>query len=457
MFFFNLIIIVLFQNLISKIKTNNNILTIPFTRKNNDKIKSSSLNDNELLQTLIQNNIFIQINIGTPQKLYELELKFQEYTTFITEKNSYIKNTNIETYNKDLSQSYKSLNNESRNFTNNFFLSGKRSIDLFSISKKKINEFYFIYVSKLKKDISTAGIIGLRIQDDSINELKQTNFITQLKKNNLINSYSFTIKYKNLYEGEIIFGEDIDYLIHNEKNNFQKTNVDLKKINSKWIIQFEKITYNDILIESDKIIILEIEFGLIVGSEKLRKELHNKFFEKKINNKECSINEFLDLENLTHIYYKCNKKTNLKEFKDIKFFNKDLNMNFTFTKNELFEEINNNLYFQIIFDKNQVYGWKFGKIFFNQYQIYFDQDKKIIGVLKSFKLGKREKLAWILVIILIIALIILGYFSYRIFILLPRRKRANELKDDNYEYISSYNQITEMTKKNDKNNLGINN
>ena len=224
MFFINLIIIILFQNLISKIKTNN-LLTIPFKRKNYDKIKTSSLNDNELLQTLIQNDIFIQIKIGTPQKLYELELKFQEYTTFLTDKNSYIQNTNIETFNKDMSQSYKPLNNESRNFTNNAYLSGIRSIDLFSISKKELKEFYFIYVSKLKKDISTAGVIGLRIHDNTINELKQTNFITQLKSNSLINSYSFTIKYKNLYEGEIIFGEDIDSLIHSEKNNFQKTNV----------------------------------------------------------------------------------------------------------------------------------------------------------------------------------------------------------------------------------------
>ena len=456
MFFINLIIIILFQNLISKIKTNN-LLTIPFKRKNYDKIKTSSLNDNELLQTLIQNDIFIQIKIGTPQKLYELELKFQEYTTFLTDKNSYIQNTNIETFNKDMSQSYKPLNNESRNFTNNAYLSGIRSIDLFSISKKELKEFYFIYVSKLKKDISTAGVIGLRIHDNTINELKQTNFITQLKSNSLINSYSFTIKYKNLYEGEIIFGEDIDSLIHSEKNNFQKTNVNLEKISPKWKIKFDKITYNDILIESDKNVVLEIEFGLIIGSEKFRNELHKNFFEKKINNKECSMNEFSDLENLTHLYYKCNKKTNLKEFKDIKFFNKDLNMNFTFTKKELFEEINNNLYFQIVFDINQVYGWKFGKTFFNQYQIYFDQEKKIIGVLKSFKLGKSEKFAWALVIILIIALIILSYFSYRIFILLPRRKRANELKDDNFEYISNYTQITEMTKKNEKNNLGINN
>ena len=456
MFFINLIIIILFQNLISKIKTNN-LLTIPFKRKNYDKIKTSSLNDNELLQTLIQNDIFIQIKIGTPQKLYELELKFQEYTTFLTDKNSYIQNTNIETFNKDMSQSYKPLNNESRNFTNNAYLSGIRSIDLFSISKKELKEFYFIYVSKLKKDISTAGVIGLRIHDNTINELKQTNFITQLKSNRLINSYSFTIKYKNLYEGEIIFGEDIDSLIHSEKNNFQKTNVDLEKISPKWKIKFDKITYNDILIESDKNVVLEIEFGLIIGSEKLRNELHKNFFEKKINNKECSMNEFSDLENLTHLYYKCNKKTNLKEFKDIKFFNKDLNMNFTFTKKELFEEINNNLYFQIVFDINQVYGWKFGKTFFNQYQIYFDQEKKIIGVLKSFKLGKSEKFAWALVIILIIALIILSYFSYRIFILLPRRKRANELKDDFYDYSSQTN-YTELSKPKDNNkNLGINN
>ena len=143
MFFFNLIIIILFQNLISKIKTNNNILTLQFKRKNNDKIKTASLNDNELLQTLIQNNIFIQIKIGTPQKLYEFEVKFQEYTTFVTDKNSFIKNTNIETFNKELSQSYKSLNNESRNFTNNIFSSGIRSIDLFSIQNKEIKKFFF--------------------------------------------------------------------------------------------------------------------------------------------------------------------------------------------------------------------------------------------------------------------------------------------------------------------------
>ena len=52
----------------------------------------------------------------------------------------------------------------------------------------------------------------------------------------------------------------------------------------------------------------------------------------------------------------------------------------------------------------------------------------------------------------------MGYLSYRIFILLPRRKRANELKDDFYDYSPQTYNITELSNsKNKKMNLGINN
>ena len=442
---------------INEILLDSNYITLSFQRKNSKNIKLLS-QDQQIYQNLVVNNVYSMIKTGTPLKQYEIELKFQQYTTFLSDKTSYISNPNIVTYNSLISQSYKPLNNESRNFTNIEFSEGIRAIDLFKFEDKEIKEFYFIYVTKLIKDISTAGVLGLKIKDDSINELKQTNFITQLKKNKLINSYAFTIKYKNLEEGEIIIGENIDSLIHSEKNNFQKTNVELDDFSPSWKLKFSKITYGDYLIEQNKKINLELEFGLIIASENFRLELQKNFFDEKLKNKECSMGEFIDLSNqLPHIFYKCNKKTNLKNFKVIKFYNDELNMNFTFETKDLFKELNNYLYFQMIFDKNQIYSWKFGKIFFSKYQLYFDQDKKIIGVLKSFKLGNSEKFAWTLVIIFGLGLIGMGYLSYRIFILLPRRKRANELKDDFYDYSSQTN-YTELSKPKDNNkNLGINN
>ena len=132
-------------------------------------------------------------------------------------------------------------------------------------------------------------------------------------------------------------------------------------------------------------------------------------------------------------------------------------------KEELFEEIEEKIYFLIIFDindKNEI--WKLGEPFISQHKFVFNQEQKLIGfynpLLKKIPNSeydleninnKRDKSNFynsykinplfnnMKNILLIIALILVIIYIIKK-ILAKRKKRANELFD-NFEYLPNGN------------------
>ena len=233
---------------------------------------------------------------------------------------------------------------------------------------------------------------------------------------------------------------------------------------------------------SNKIVLSEtkVDFlpdrGLIIGTDEYKRKLDEIAFNDLINKKICFREEasFNNVEKKTneiyYVYY-CNSNnfignkytldnTYYNTFPSLEFYVKESNMTFTLTKDHLFHVIYERAYFLVVFKKNGNNNiWKLGEPFFMHYQFTFDQERKIVSfynpVMPRIKnddylrqiedqnqiinaAGNKKTIIYIIVIsiILIVILGTLGYFLGKK-LNENRKKRANELKDEDFEYSTS--------------------
>jgi hypothetical protein len=233
---------------------------------------------------------------------------------------------------------------------------------------------------------------------------------------------------------------------------------------------------------SNKIVLSEtkVDFlpdrGLIIGTDEYKRKLDEIAFNDLIDKKICFREEasFNNVEKKTneiyYVYY-CNSNnfignkytldnTHYNTFPSLEFYVKESNMTFTLTKDHLFHVIYERAYFLVVFKKNGNNNiWKLGEPFFMHYQFTFDQERKIVSfynpVMPRIKnddylrqiedqnqiinaAGNKKTIIYIIVIsiILIVILGTLGYFLGKK-LNENRKKRANELKDEDFEYSTS--------------------
>jgi len=296
-----------------------------------------------------------------------------------------------------------------------------------------------------------------------------TNFITQLKKRDKINSFAFSIKYDNDDNGEIIIG-DLPHEYSPEKysadNYFFDTVSITKEPPFNWHFTYQKCSYGEEEVDRSSMVKLSIDFGFIKGNTKLKIYLEQNFF----NQNSCYKNRVKDYD----IFY-CRKEA-IKKFKPIvfdlqsKYCANNINAKFEFTYEDLFvkDKYDDDLYyFQIVFNTDGLYSnWIFGKPLFKKYQMVFDQDRKTYGFYlepdnKEFNRNSgienkgdetSLKVSWSLVCILILVSLGLLYALHKLISRLPRKLKANEL-EENFSYDSSnskYNQISNPDNKNNQ-------
>ena len=298
---------------------------------------------------------------------------------------------------------------------------------------------------------------------------ESANLITQLKKQDKINSYVFSIKYTNDDNGEIIIGDlphEYSPEKYSSKNYFFDTVSITKEPPFNWHFTYDKCLYGEEEVDKSNMVKLSIDFGFIKGNSFLKKNLVKNFF--GVNN--CNKKQINDYD----IFY-CTKDA-LKNFKPIifklqsKYCPTITNANFEFTADDLFIKDNNDndkYYFQIIFNTDGLFhNWVFGKPLFKKYQMVFDQDKKtygfylenifnIINTLPNNIANTSTKISWILVVFLLIVSLGLLYALHKLLPKIPRKLKANEL-EENFSYEASntkskYSEISDSN--NDKNQL----
>ena len=410
----------------------NQIITIPFKTKKKDEI----LTEENLISNLIENEIYIEIKVGNPKQTIPLFLKLNQYPTYII--SSQI-NLNIPTFDYTKSKTFIFKEEKDKIYYNFDFNKGKLSEDTFylidSNSKEiKIDNFTFILGTETKKEKEKiSGEIGLKLSLPFNNE--KVNFINNIKNKKITKIYPFSIKYNNKNEniGEFTFGNYYHNFDHNyNEKDFKIMKVGIPRSDIEWQLHFHIIYMNNELVSRNNIVDLSYEFGLILGTFFYYNKIKEFYFNNYTN--DC-IEKLFNNDN--YIYFECSSNIDINKFPELKFINNGFDFNFTFNGNDLFYKFKDKYFFQIIFQNSPSVIWKFGKLFFKKYHIFFDNDNKIIGLYPySISYSNKFNYNWFILIILLI--IIIGLLIYiKLYSRFRKKKiRANELEDEfnNFEY-----------------------
>ena len=525
--YFPFTIILLFFSIFNSV---NSIIVLPFKINSYAPKKEGELNVTDLINEYLIHDMFTTIEIGSGSSI-------QKVTTLITPEDSVLalssnvcKRKSLDNINDLSIVSKKGLNifgyNSDFN-TKNFsdYLDDEKNI---GIIKDFITMFNSTYLSsqpneknnKFEKDSKMIiNNVSIAIKDKKYNsnenlccilgtgsplqlidtKLKDNpQFINFLKENKIIKDYSWTFKFHTKTEGRLIIGDkphnyESNTTFYNKKK-FIKTETFSPRIEEShlhWSFDFKEIFFinskNETIYVGKWIkMILMSNIGFIISEDKYKNLILENYFKELIGKSICvlektNITKFNSKEitfGTTGIYevFHCDKEGLNKEkklFPELTFFEPNLNYNFTFTFNNLFELVGDRYYFLIIFPEDLTHPyykvWYIGLPFYYNYQCVFNYDSKTIGFYdqniiiddkdsendddkkeenenndgdkkKSGDAQKNNnKNIWsiviqIIVVIILIILIIVAYFIGKK-VNEKRNKRANEL-NENYDYIS---------------------
>ena len=475
-------------------------------------IKDEAINEtNNYLNDIMQNELYMNLSMGIPQQDLRVVLKMEKTGFMIYE----------DALKYNLSESYEEVDEKIDQgwIMDTIYFLSKDHFYLCSISSykdidkikencdmKKTNKAKFLRLqnkpgktNSYNKMFYTYGIIGLKY--NNIPSFNAPQFVLSFNDSNEIKSKCFSFKFENNLrkgfidnnnKGYFIFGEELTDDI-DEKNEINY--IQIKSIGSglAWALKFDKIytKVNDIGIKDEEINKNFIEFkqenrdaGIIANNPYLRgideyfKYINETFFNDLVEKKVCHYNNLIN--NGEYYSYICDSKSEYfmerlnKSFPDLVFEHKDLEKNFTLTKNDLFaynsfNDSDTNLYFLVInYVKKPPYyiTWSLGIPFLKKYRLSFNYDSKMIGFYKNdgkiidkskkeddFNFFESNIFKIFIIIILVIIIFILGMLFQKN-LQRTRKKKANEL-DDNYEY-ESYKDNDNLDNKDNKGNkIGI--
>ena len=342
-------------------------------------------------------------------------------------------------------------------------------------SKAIFNDTQIIIEEYTDKKVS--AVIGLG--SPYLNSNEGINIIKELKRIKAINDYSYTFKYVTSRDGQLIIGNlPHEYYNSNkyDKNEYVKINSNSPNdFNFPWSISFNKIFLSNkdseaINIQNNANSIIAPNLGFIIGTNNYRKLIYENYFKSLIKEGTCKISKInniynkFDLKNEIFETFYCEIKLFDDKYKslfpNLNFQQNDINYIFYFSFYDLFVEIQERYYFLITFPEEEYSNnnWYVGIPFLRRYQLVFNYDSKTIGFYND-KIDENEKkpnsnstegnidrnskdnssirlIIEITIIVILVALIFVSYFVGKK-INEKKKKRANELSNDNYEYLAS--------------------
>ena len=394
--------------------------------------KKSTKENKSYPENLLQNDLEITLKIGTPPQSVDLNLRSRIYTFFVTSSQV---NLPYKLFNEKESTSLVQISKRETNFTNMEYSKGLKISESIYINDKELKGITLMLGTELA--YNECGALGLRLinSHESSNDLS---FIYQIKKYANLDSYTFTLKYKNDEEGDLIIGA-YPHVYDNKFNekNFFYSKAGSNKNGVNWVLNFDVIKYNNKSVNvGSKKSLINIEYGLIQAPFKYKNYFKNNFYGDRCSEK------FNDKRNVTIVH--CSSNFDITSFKDLIFELKDIETQFVFTYKDLFIKENNEYIFGIVFDEDvdaKDPTWIFGKPFMKKYELVYDLDRKIIGLYKegNESPSEKSKVNVVFIILLIILVLAVAGLSYFIFFYLKktRKSRAFELNDDNFDYVPS--------------------
>ena len=481
--------------IISFVNISYEYLVIPFKNLNTKSPQSynfNSISGDQFLE-FSTNKLVSSISFGTPSKSLELYLTM-DYKLFFMGRGYCLKDaqsfyeplkSSSYTYNEvvypnpfnDLRDMI--VGNDKCTMYNDYYLKSNITLDKMMFYYGDIAEYSENIFDKNK----VCGIMGFKIHHFQSYKDKFVGLETVLKRVGIHNSSYWAIEFfdenqkkkiGNNFDGYIILGAgDNKYLkdIRNINSDDIRHSYNCFSTGSlEWIIRFQPIYFYSSKenITTMDYIFSNVAFNFDIKYYFCSKEYFDKiklyFFNEYITKGICKIkalNEFY----LKYKYIICDKKNfgeGKKKFP--KLFLKNLSFNYTFelTYEDLFMESNNDIIFLMFYDPWSPRIFKFGKNFMTKYNFIFRIDEKGIGFInyakneseqQSDKGGKPEtpekkktKTEIILIIVfsvLFVGIIIGIFVGKKLWDNKRKKKRANELVDDDYEYNSKKEAINE--------------
>ena len=392
----------------------------PLITRNKSLLDSIKItNDTELVKNLLINLIYVTLDFGiikpnknnTLQKIdFFLNMNNYDFYVNILKKNNINQSHMIDIY-PDLKFNNFSLlkkilnlkyyNNSLHKLPINLFYPeetkniAKETINfnLKNSAKEKVEKIQATIYIDYKDSVfdHRPGVLGLYINNF---------FISKIKDKIPIKSKDWMIKYKdNLNEeGDLIIGglpheyDDQHFSEQNLRNvkiyienNMHPT---LRIKFSKSFISFnEDNNLNEYMLKDNQISSFSIDEFFILGNDEYFDLIREHFFNYYMKNNICKMQIHKKAKygkNYNHFMCYFNGDINkrnkfLNKFPTIKFYQREMNYNFTLNWTDLFTIIpdNNRVLFNIEFLKGYN-NWVFGKPFFKKYQLIFDEDSKSI-------------------------------------------------------------------------------
>lgn len=401
------------------------------------------------------NSTYSTLEMGTPPQKVDFYFYMTHSKMYIT--NIGCKNTHL--YNLSIESSTLNVIGDLQYDSRVLFMETLSFYDNINLSKRiEFDEYPLLLVSNFSSDLfdlsemTLCGDVGLSIAQYQKSDIEMDEFEYYMKylktlnnqfsffhyngKDFLINNISLHIEFKDMFK---------------DVQNISWINPIIRDDDLRWEIYIKEIYYNNVHFKNKITVELNPLFELIIGFNDYKTNIQNDFFNSYINQKICSI-----IEVNGYNIFECDANkfgiNNIKQFPSLKFFISEINHIFKMTGEELFYKLENKYYFNIIFPIKNLESnrWILGKIFMRKYSTAFSPLNRLIGFYivpnggeindeiekesKNDKNGNENK-TFIYVLIVVIALIFtgLGLFIGKI-IFFPKKRKANELIDDNYEY-----------------------
>ena len=456
-------------------------------KKNYQFLKTDNLiNKPELvMKDLFYKRLITHLNIGTPEKSQMLLIDTNDNDFYFTSLNPpsdskggykfsqfYDFGENL-FYNESESSSYILEQCHEDTYHGYKEICFAKELIKFNFGNYTSVENFPIKVAK-GEDEPIPGVIGLSINDSMAYTLRS--FLSELKLTNLINDYYFFFDYEKFYplnsiiKGNLILG-DLPHNIFPDKYS-KEDFVTMKKTSSSsfWTHNMNKIevqtnnTKKDIQITNTNVHTF-YEFYNVIGTLEFINQIKELFLDELIENKKCFRGKFtqnlFSYDDINFFYCDISVENILiQNLSGIKFYSKDFDYTFELTKDELYYKKGKYIYLTVLYFNHLYNDWIVGQMFTSKYNFVFNTDTREIGFYKKVNnvihndnsdnnnnsdgnslINGENKVKMLTIIIIIsscilIIGIVIGLVIGIKFLKNKRKKRADELIDDEYEYTS---------------------
>ena len=417
-------LLIFFQTILGQ----NPIIVIPFKINRIPNTKSSEFDITHFFQEYFFRDFYTSLPTGIPSKKILALLDTHSHIFHFGE--NYLKKNSL----NEILDSEKIISKQTYDKTESLSF---KNISRFHYSNRELktaslcSEIFILYTDILMEKFVSIGDVKFIIDDDVQENLHiriglgkpltkdyvgPPHFIQSLLDVNAIKDQTWTIKF-NKNGGLFILGEephkyeDItldkryqrkNYFITESLSSVEYHNPISIKVQDVYLINNKnKNKKEEITINEDKGCYLNYNNGFITATKEywdyIKKNFFNEFFNSNICKEELI--KFNLEEDIVKSYYviSCDKskfteedKIKLDEFPTIIFYIFDYNYKFELTKDDVFTEVNNILYFMIIYKRDifnnpDLVFWDLGLPFLQKYQFVHNYEKKNHWILSSRK------------------------------------------------------------------------